>query len=214
MQQSISGQRRRSVLKREGGGGGGDGLIFHSAIRIDPSDVPKCPLILCCSLAQANFFAIFTVSGVSVIDLWQCISRQLFRQSCFMVASSWVVWEQKMCALKSPMSKVLSNSSLSGFFGNQKVWGGALPTFCPCPLPPPLLRRLCLWQINVKRRLIWLFFFYIKFCWRPATCFVARMLNVMFLYSRTIYILALLQTCLTYVFCCGTLLIYIGNHKI
>ena len=138
MQQSISGQRRRSVLKREGGGGGGgDGLIFHSAIRIDPSDVPKCPLILCCSLAQANFFAIFTVSGVSVIDLWQCISRQLFRQSCFMVASSWVVWEQKMCALKSPMSKVLSNSSLSGFFGNQKVWGGALPTFCPCPLPPP-----------------------------------------------------------------------------
>ena len=120
-----------------------------------------------------------------------------------------------MCALKSPMSKVLSNSSLSGFFGNQKVWGGALPTFCPCPLPPPpLLRRLCLWQINVKRRLIWLFFFYIKFCWRPATCFVARMLNVMFLYSRTIYILALLQTCLTYVFCCGTLLIYIGNHKI
>ena len=121
-----------------------------------------------------------------------------------------------MCALKSPMSKVLSNSSLSGFFGNQKVWGGALPTFCPCqpPPPPPLLRRLCLWQINVKRRLIWLFFFYIKFCWRPATCFVARMLNVMFLYSRTIYILALLQTCLTYVFCSGTLLIYIGNHKI
>ena len=69
MQQSISGQRRRSVLKREGGGGGGDGLIFHSAIRIDPSDVPKCPLILCFSLAQANFFAIFTVSSVSVIDL-------------------------------------------------------------------------------------------------------------------------------------------------
>ena len=71
MQQSISGQRRRSVLKREGGGGGGggDGLIFHSAIRIDPSDVPKCPLILCCSLAQANFFAVFTVSSVSVIDL-------------------------------------------------------------------------------------------------------------------------------------------------
>ena len=69
MQQSISGQRRPSVLKREGGKGGGDGLIFHSAIRIDPSDVPKCPLILFCSLVEANFSAIFTVSSVSVIDL-------------------------------------------------------------------------------------------------------------------------------------------------
>lgn len=119
-----------------------------------------------------------------------------------------------MCALKSPMSKVLSNSSLSGFFGNQKVWGGALPTFCSCPLPPPPATPPMFVADKCEETFDLVVFFYIKFCWRPATCFVARMLNVMFLYSRTIYILALLQTCLTYVFCCGTLLIYIGNHKI
>ena len=120
------------------GGKGGNGLIFHSAIRIDPSDVPKCPLILRCSLAQANLFSIFTVSSVSVIDLWHCISRQLTRRSCFtrcFSAGSWVVWGQKMCALKSPMSKVLSNTSLSGFLGT-KTWergdGDSAPlTFCP-----------------------------------------------------------------------------------
>ena len=30
-----------------------------------------------------------SVSRVSVIDLWQCISRQLFRRSCFMVPIRW-----------------------------------------------------------------------------------------------------------------------------
>ena len=40
------------------------------------SNFPKC--LLRYSLAQANVFAIFTVSTVSVIDLWQCISRLLF----------------------------------------------------------------------------------------------------------------------------------------
>ena len=177
MQQSISGQRRRSVLKRD--------------------------------------FAIFTVSSVSVIDLWQCISRQLFRPSCFMVLLS-----QFLSRLRAEnvRSKVAYVKGIVKFIFKRVFWepkgvGRSSPNFLPLP-PSPLLRRLCLWQINVKRRLIWLFFFYIKFCWRPATCFVARMLNVMFLYSRTIYILALLQTCLTYVFCCGTLLIYIGNHKI
>ena len=46
-----------------------------------------------------------------------------------------------MCGLKSPMSKVLSNSSLRGFLGNQKVWGGGgglcSPNFFPLPPPPP-----------------------------------------------------------------------------
>ena len=46
-----------------------------------------------------------------------------------------------MCALKSPMSKVLPNSSLSGFFGNQKVWGGGggllSQLFAPAPPPTP-----------------------------------------------------------------------------
>ena len=157
MQQSISGQRRPSVLKREGGkGGGGDGLIFHSAIRIDPSDVPKCPLILFCSLVQANFSAIFTVSSVSVIDLWQCISRQLFRPSCFMVLLS-----QFLSRLRAEnvRSKVAYVKGIVKFIFKRVFWepkgvGRSSPNF---------LRRLCLWQINVKRRLIWLFFFILNF---------------------------------------------------
>ena len=126
-----------------GKGGGGNRLIFHSAIRIDPSDVPKCPLILRCSLVQANLFSIFTVSSVSVIDLWQCISMQLSRRSCFIrcfSAGSWVVWGQKMRALKSPMSKVLSNTSLSGFFWEAKRGGGGgtllLQLFAPASAAP------------------------------------------------------------------------------
>ena len=51
------------------------------------SNCSKCTLHF--SLAQANLFAIFTVSCVSVIDLWQCISRQLFRRSRFMVPIRW-----------------------------------------------------------------------------------------------------------------------------
>ena len=140
MQQSISGQRRRSVLKREGGGGGGgDGLIFHSAIRIDPSDVPKCPLILCCSLAQANFFAIFTVSSVSVIDLWQCISRQLFRPSCFMVLLS-----QFLSRLRAEnvRSKVAYVKGIVKFIFKRVFWepkgvGRSSPNFLPLPTSPP-----------------------------------------------------------------------------
>ena len=102
-------------------------------------------------------------------------------------------------------------------FWEPKGGGGWSPNFLPRPPPPPppppatppmFVADKCEETFDL------VVFFYIKFCWRPATCFVARMLNVMFLYSRTIYILALLQTCLTYVFCCGTLLIYIGNHKI
>ena len=56
------------------------GLIFYSAIRNYPySNLPKCPLHS--SLAQA----VFTVYCVSVINLRQCISWQLFRWPCFIV---------------------------------------------------------------------------------------------------------------------------------
>ena len=48
------------------------GLIFHLAMCIHTPPPP-------------NLFAIFTVSSVSVINLWQCISWQLFRRPCFMV---------------------------------------------------------------------------------------------------------------------------------
>ena len=125
-----------------------------------------------------------------------------------------------MCALKSPMSKVLSNTSLSGFLGTKTFgtggWGLCSPNFLP---PLPLLRRICFWQINVERRLFYIYIYiyiYILnfagnsdlFCCKDVAC-------VVFIYSCTIYILPLLpSTCLTYVFCCGTLLIYIGNHKI
>ena len=120
-----------------GGGGGREEGGGHSSFT-QPYSYPysdfffKCPLR--CSLAQANLFAIFMVASVSVIDLWQCISRQLFRRSYFMVLlrySSWVVWGQKLCALKSPMSHVLSIIPLQVFFGT-KTWG-----LCP-PAPPPM----------------------------------------------------------------------------
>ena len=129
MQQSISGQRRRSVLKRD--------------------------------------FAIFTVSSVSVIDLWQCISRQLFRPSCFMVLLS-----QFLSRLRAEnvRSKVAYVKGIVKFIFKRVFWepkgvGRSSPNFLPLPPPPtpPLLRRLCLWQINVKRRLIWLFFFILNF---------------------------------------------------
>ena len=51
--------------------------------------IQKC--LLRCSLAQA----IFTMSSVSVIDLWQGISWQLSRRSCFL-GSSRVVSGQKI----------------------------------------------------------------------------------------------------------------------
>ena len=99
-------------------------------------------------------------------------------------------------------------------FWEPKGVGRSSPNFLPLPPPPPPATPPMFVADKCEETFDLVVFFYIKFCWRPATCFVARMLNVMFLYSRTIYILALLQTCLTYVFCCGTLLIYIGNHKI
>ena len=64
------------------GGGGGEwvGLTLYSAIRNYPNtNLPKFPLHS--SLAQA----IFTVYCVSVINLRQCISWQLFRWPCFIV---------------------------------------------------------------------------------------------------------------------------------
>ena len=77
-----------------------------------------CPL--CFSLAQGNLFAILTMSSVSAIDFCDNRSnRQLFRRSCFMALlrySSWVIWEPKMCVLKSPTSYVISNTSKIEYF--------------------------------------------------------------------------------------------------
>ena len=101
MQQSISGQRRRSVLKRD--------------------------------------FAIFTVSSVSVIDLWQCISRQLFRPSCFMVLLS-----QFLSRLRAEnvRSKVAYVKGIVKFIFKRVFWepkgvGRSSPNFLPLPPPPP-----------------------------------------------------------------------------
>ena len=129
---------RRDVTCKAGPSCSKAGYRYRTHLSLSHTHTPtqifffKCPLR--CSLAQANLFAIFMVASVSVIDLWQCISRQLFRRSCFMVLlrySSWVVWGQKMCALKSPMSHVSSIIPLQVFFGT-KTWG-----LCP-PAPPPM----------------------------------------------------------------------------
>ena len=103
------------------------------------SNFPKYPLH--CLLAQA----IFTVSSVSVIDLWQCISWQLFRWSCFIVllGSSWVVWGQKMCAHVTGIVRYIGKS----VFRYQNV--SAPPNFfggvATSPLPL-LVRRL--WHLD------------------------------------------------------------------
>ena len=105
---NFSPQRRRGVLKREGEGGN---HRTPSQVYTSLSNFPKCPLRR--SLAQANLFAILTVSSVSVIDLSQYIGRQLLRRSCFMVflTSPWDVGGQKMYALKSPMPQEMSNTN-------------------------------------------------------------------------------------------------------
>ena len=134
--------QKLDIAIRGGGGGGGGGgqSSFTQPYSYPYSDFFfKCPLR--CSLAQANLFAIFMVASVSVIDLWQCISRQLFRRSCFMVLlrySSWVVWGQRMCALKSPMSHVLSIIPLQVFFGLWQVWKKI-----------PCIRRMCCLQNEI-----------------------------------------------------------------
>ena len=59
-----------------------------------------------------------------------------------------------MCALKSLMSQVLSNTSVKVFFGSKRG-GGALPYPIfffegATDTPAPLLLRLCLSQTEVK----------------------------------------------------------------
>ena len=67
---------------------------------------------------------------------------------CFL-GSSWVVWGQKMCALKSSMSPVLSNTSVKLCSASKLSWGGASPQKRFClgvlngPPLPSLLHGLC-----------------------------------------------------------------------
>ena len=99
-----------------GGGGGGEGAHLPPDHKQTPPQILKNAL--CCSLAQA----IFTVSSVPVIDLSQYTISHLFRLSadlwCFL-GSPWVIWGQKMFALKSPMSQVLSNISVKVFLATK-----------------------------------------------------------------------------------------------
>ena len=137
------------------------------------------------------------------------MSRQLFRPSCFMVLLSQFLSRLRAENVRSEVAYV---KSIVKFIFKRVFWepkgvGRSSPNFLPLspPPPPPSATPPMFVADKCEETFDLVVFFYIKFCWRAATCFVARMLNVMFLYSRTIYILALLQTCLTYVFCCGTL---------
>ena len=95
------------------------------------SNFPKC--LLRYSLAQANVFAIFTVSTVSVIDLWQCISRLLFlsRLRAENVRSE----VTDFTGIVKHVSKSVSYASLSH---QSFVRGGNYATPPPCPLLPRL----------------------------------------------------------------------------
>ena len=94
------------------------------------SNFPKCPLRY--SLTQANVFAIFTVSTVSVIDFWQCISGQLFLSRL---------------RAKNVRSEVTDVTGIVKYisksvFRHQNVGGSVPPNFClgwelrPPPRPP------------------------------------------------------------------------------
>ena len=93
---------------------------------------PKCPLH--CSLAQANLFATLAVYSVPVVNLWQCISRQLFRQSCFMV-----LLRQFLSSLRAEnvLSEVADVTGIVKYICKSS----ACPNFCLrgglwIPLPP------------------------------------------------------------------------------
>ena len=82
----------------------------------------RIPLLRFFKIPFALFFGtskpLFTVSSVSVIDLW--------------LGSSWVVWGWNLCALKSPTSQVLSNTNVLFEGGHYRP-----------PSPPALPLMLC-----------------------------------------------------------------------
>ena len=82
------------------------------------SNFPKCPLRY--SLAQANVFANFKVSTVSVIDLWQCFSGQLFLSR---------LRADNMRSEVTDVTSIVKYISKS-VFRHQNVWGPVLPNFC------------------------------------------------------------------------------------
>ena len=85
-----------------------------------------------------------------------------------------------MCALKSLMSQVLSNTSLNGFFGAKtRAGGGSPPPLAPAPPAPPhtFPAEKCGERIHL---VIYIYIYiYIKYILNFAgnsTCFVARTL--------------------------------------
>ena len=86
---------------------------------------PKCPLH--CSLAQANLFATLAVYSVPVVNLWQCISRQLFRQSCFMV-----LLRQFLSSLRAEnvLSEVADVTGIVKYICKSICKSSACPNFC------------------------------------------------------------------------------------
>ena len=79
------------------------------------------------------------MSSVSVIDLRQCIRRQLFRRSCFIVLLRWFLSRLRA---ENVRSEVADNTDIVKYIGkcvfrHQNVGGVARGTTVP------LLRRLC-----------------------------------------------------------------------
>ena len=171
-------QRRRSVLKR--GDRRGGGLIFHSAIRIPQLKLSKMPLtqatfvvssVSVIDLSQSRHQSVVVLvpifpgdsraretrarvkitprekSEKGLLVVYSCSGGPA--SLCFL-GSSWVVWGQKMCVLKSLMSQVLSNTSVKVVLGTKTGGRGAT-----VPLPP-LLRRL---YVLERREIVFKLFF-------------------------------------------------------
>ena len=106
------------------GRGGGAHLPLSFIYAYPYSHFAECRLR--CSLAQANLFAIFTVSIASVIELWQCISRQVFRQSFFVSRVNCQIY---LCVFQH--QNVGESPQIF-------VWGLQTP-LPPPPAPPPIV---------------------------------------------------------------------------
>lgn len=123
-------QRQWSVLKH-------GRLFFYSAMRYPYTNFPKCRLR--CSLAQANLFVTFTVYSVPVVNLWQCIGRQLLRQSCFNVLLRLFLssLRAEKCALWSHQCHKYCQTH-PNLLHHQNVWELCATDRPVPPAPPPM----------------------------------------------------------------------------
>ena len=163
MQQSTSGQRRRSVLKREGGGGE---LIFHSAIYALTSLMFQMPFNFALFVGISKPHCNLTVSSVGII-----------RPSCFIVLLRQFLSRLRAVNVCSKVAYVtgIVKYIFKRVFRHQNEGGGGLSSpICPCsPCTAAYVSGREMWRKDSFGCFIYI---YILNFAGNSTCFVARML--------------------------------------